>query len=159
MFTPLARRSGFFGARLTAAAAGWLNVGRERIRCRCMTAALGSCWSARAAVGGFGLDSLLAEHSKSLTSTNQVPRSRLFARSGLRRLHLQGYGHEDAADQVRGVNRRVHRQQPVPQVLVELIDQFDQYLRYGLMTVDTPMDATNLVSRIFMPITQEVQTA
>jgi NitT/TauT family transport system substrate-binding protein len=40
-----------------------------------------------------------------------------------------------------------------------LIDQFDQYLTYGLMTVDTPMDATNLVSRIFMPITQEVQTA
>ena len=34
-----------------------------------------------------------------------------------------------------------------------LIDQFDQYLRYGLMTVDTPMDATNLVSRIFMPTT------
>jgi NitT/TauT family transport system substrate-binding protein len=40
-----------------------------------------------------------------------------------------------------------------------LIDQFDQYLRYGLMTVDTPMDATNLVSRIFMPLTQEVQIA
>jgi hypothetical protein len=40
-----------------------------------------------------------------------------------------------------------------------LVDQFDQYLNYGLMTVGTPMDAATLVNRIFMPITDEVVTA
>jgi len=39
-----------------------------------------------------------------------------------------------------------------------LIDQFDQYLTYGL-AVDGPMDATTLVSRIFLPVTEEFRAA
>jgi energy-coupling factor transporter ATP-binding protein EcfA2 len=39
-----------------------------------------------------------------------------------------------------------------------LVNQFDQYLTYGL-PVDTPIDAATLVNRIFMPVTDELRTA
>ncbi len=39
-----------------------------------------------------------------------------------------------------------------------LVNQFDQYLTYGL-PVDTPIDAATLVKRIFMPVTDELRTA
>ena len=38
-----------------------------------------------------------------------------------------------------------------------LVDQFDQYLTYGLpVEPDTPMDAATLVDRIFLPVTDEL---
>jgi ABC-type nitrate/sulfonate/bicarbonate transport system substrate-binding protein len=39
-----------------------------------------------------------------------------------------------------------------------LVDEFDQYVKYGL-SVDTPMTAATLVNRIFFPVTGELQSA
>jgi NitT/TauT family transport system substrate-binding protein len=38
-----------------------------------------------------------------------------------------------------------------------LVSQFDEYMRYGL-SADPPMDAAVLVDRIFLPVTDELQT-
>jgi hypothetical protein len=38
-----------------------------------------------------------------------------------------------------------------------IVGQFDEYMRYGL-PVDPPMDAASLIDRIFLPVTDELQT-